>query len=517
MLNHDTLRAQTQDAAVPARRRAAARAGRPGADAALIARSPMTGGELGRIAAHTPDEVAAIVGRAADAFAAWRLVPGPVRGQLVREFGELLREHKEDLGALVSIEAGKIRSEGLRRGAGDDRHLRPRRRPVPPAVRPHDRLRAPRPPDDGAVAPARRRRRDQRVQLPGRGLVVEHRARPGLRRHRGLEAVGEDAADRARLPGAAGRGGPPGRRARAASAQLVLGGAEVGEALVDDQRVALVSATGSTRMGRAVAPRGGRRASAGCCSSSAATTPRSSRPSADLDLDRARHRLLGRRAPPGSAAPRCAGSSRTRSIADELTGGSRRPTGRCRSARRWRTGTLVGPLIDAGRLPGLRRRARRRPRPTAASWSPAARAGAGRRGAGRALRRARDRARCPRRPTSCSSETFAPILYVLTYDDPRRGDRAAQRRAAGPVVVDLHPRPARGRALHCRPTARTAGSPTSTSGRRAPRSAARSAARRRPAAAASPARTPGGPTCAARPTRSTTPTELPLAQGVSFG
>ena len=40
-------------------------------------------------------------------------MPAPVRGQLVRELGNLLREHKEDLGALVSIEAGKITSEGL--------------------------------------------------------------------------------------------------------------------------------------------------------------------------------------------------------------------------------------------------------------------------------------------------------------------------------------------------------------------------------------------------------------------
>ena len=66
----------------------------------------------------------------------------------------------------------------------------------------------------------------------------------------------------------------------------------------------------------------------------------------------------------------------------------------------------------------------------------------------------------------------------------RRGDRAAERRAAGPVVVDLHQRPARGRALPVGATARTAASPTSTSARRAPRSAARSAARRKPAAAA---------------------------------
>ena len=73
---------------------------------------------------------------------------------------------------------------GARRGAGDDRHLRLRGRPVPPALRPHDALRAPGPPADGDLAPARRRRRHQRLQLPRRGLVVEHRRRPGLRRPR---------------------------------------------------------------------------------------------------------------------------------------------------------------------------------------------------------------------------------------------------------------------------------------------------------------------------------------------
>src|SRR5215510_2855178 len=79
----------------------------------LIARSPITGGELARLSAHTPGEVAEIVGRAYEAFGTWRLVPAPVRGAFVRELGELLRQHKDDLGTLVSIEAGKIRSEGL--------------------------------------------------------------------------------------------------------------------------------------------------------------------------------------------------------------------------------------------------------------------------------------------------------------------------------------------------------------------------------------------------------------------
>jgi aldehyde dehydrogenase (NAD+) len=82
-------------------------------DAALVARSPITGGQLATVRPHTPGDVANIVGEAHEAFATWRTVPGPVRGALVRELGQLLREHKDDLGALVSIEAGKIRSEGL--------------------------------------------------------------------------------------------------------------------------------------------------------------------------------------------------------------------------------------------------------------------------------------------------------------------------------------------------------------------------------------------------------------------
>src|ERR1700710_1085813 len=83
------------------------------ADGDLVAASPTTGGELARLGAHTPADVAAIVGAAQEAFLQWRTVPAPVRGALVRELGELLREHKDDLGALVSIEAGKICSEGL--------------------------------------------------------------------------------------------------------------------------------------------------------------------------------------------------------------------------------------------------------------------------------------------------------------------------------------------------------------------------------------------------------------------
>ena len=50
---------------------------------------------------------------AAEAFLDWRMVPAPKRGEIVREIGDELRDHKADLGALVTLEMGKILPEGL--------------------------------------------------------------------------------------------------------------------------------------------------------------------------------------------------------------------------------------------------------------------------------------------------------------------------------------------------------------------------------------------------------------------
>src|SRR5258706_16141504 len=82
----------------------------------LIVRTPVTGEVIASLRASTPVETAAVVARAREAFLAWRLVPAPRRGELVRRLGALLREHKDDLGMLVSIEAGKIISEGQGEG-----------------------------------------------------------------------------------------------------------------------------------------------------------------------------------------------------------------------------------------------------------------------------------------------------------------------------------------------------------------------------------------------------------------
>jgi aldehyde dehydrogenase (NAD+) len=75
-------------------------------------RSPITQEVVARVRAHDGD-VEPAVAAARDAFNYWREVPAPVRGALVRAFGELVRAHKPALAEIVSVEVGKIRSEGL--------------------------------------------------------------------------------------------------------------------------------------------------------------------------------------------------------------------------------------------------------------------------------------------------------------------------------------------------------------------------------------------------------------------
>lgn len=80
---------------------------------ALKVVSPIDGCELSRVQETSPQELAQIIEKAESAFKTWRLVPAPKRGKLIRLFGEELRAHKEDLGALVALESGKILQESL--------------------------------------------------------------------------------------------------------------------------------------------------------------------------------------------------------------------------------------------------------------------------------------------------------------------------------------------------------------------------------------------------------------------
>ena len=75
--------------------------------------TPIDGSSLGSVAEHAVDDVDAIAQNAQKAFEEWRTVPAPVRGEFVRLLGEELRLAKDDLGKLVTIECGKIYSEGL--------------------------------------------------------------------------------------------------------------------------------------------------------------------------------------------------------------------------------------------------------------------------------------------------------------------------------------------------------------------------------------------------------------------
>jgi aldehyde dehydrogenase (NAD+) len=197
------------------------------------------------------------------------------------------------------------------------------------------RHRARRPPHDGNLASAGRVRRDLGLQLPRGRVVVERGARAGLRRLGGVEAVREDpahgagrACDRERAIEALRR------CARRPAPSLLLGRRDIGEVLVDDHRVPILSATGSTAMGRQVGPKLAARFARAILelggNNAAIVTP-----SADLDLT-----LRGIAfAAMGTAGQRCTTLRRLfvhDSVYDSSCPSSRRSTAACKSAIRAR-------------------------------------------------------------------------------------------------------------------------------------------------------------------------------------
>jgi aldehyde dehydrogenase (NAD+) len=229
------------------------------ADAAstgLIARSPLTGEATASLAAHNPDSVAACIEQAHDAFLAWRLVPGPRRGELVRLLGEELRAAKTDLGRLVTLEAGKIGSEGLGEvqemidicefAIGLSRQLYGL---TIATERPSHRMMESWHPLGvvGIISafnfPVAVWCWNAALALVCGDAVVWKPSEKTPLTALGVQALMLRAIDRF------------GSDAPAGLSQLLIGGRAVGEALVEHPRVALLSATGSTAMGRAVAPK----------------------------------------------------------------------------------------------------------------------------------------------------------------------------------------------------------------------------------------------------------------------
>lgn len=79
----------------------------------LTSYNPSNGEPIAGVRQATPDVYNMVVDKASDCFKTWRMTPAPKRGEVVRDFGNVLREYKEPLGELVSLEMGKIRVEGM--------------------------------------------------------------------------------------------------------------------------------------------------------------------------------------------------------------------------------------------------------------------------------------------------------------------------------------------------------------------------------------------------------------------
>jgi aldehyde dehydrogenase (NAD+) len=246
--------AALRDTARAALRRCGADADRlPGAGRIPVV-SPVTGEALVTVPLADSADVEAAVERAHAAFRQWRKVPAPVRGRLVKRFGELLAEHKEPLADLVGVEVGKIRSEALGEvqemidicdlAVGLSRQLEGR---TMPSERPGHRLMETWHPL-GVVAvisafnfPVAVWAWNAAIAVVCGDTVVW---KPSERTP--LTAVAASALlDRA----AREEGAPEGLNT------VVVADAEGAGALVDSRLVPLVSATGSERMGAAVAPR----------------------------------------------------------------------------------------------------------------------------------------------------------------------------------------------------------------------------------------------------------------------
>ncbi|WP_445000034.1 L-piperidine-6-carboxylate dehydrogenase [Halomonas mongoliensis] len=218
--------------------------------------SPTDGSEIGRVRLESGDVVKSRIDRAQAAFEAWRQVPAPRRGELVRLFGDQLRRHKEDLGTLVTLECGKIYQEGLGEvqemidicdlAVGQSRqlygltiaserpghHMRESWHPLGP-IGLITAFNFPVAPWAWNAALA---------LVCGNSLLWKPSEKTPLCAlacqallERAMQEFGDDAP-------------------RDLS-QVIIGEREAGEVLTDDPRVPLISATGSTRMGREVAPR----------------------------------------------------------------------------------------------------------------------------------------------------------------------------------------------------------------------------------------------------------------------
>jgi aldehyde dehydrogenase (NAD+) len=391
------------------------------------ARSPITGEIITHVARTSPDDAKAAIARAHKAFLTWRKMPAPQRGEFVRLLGQELRAAKDDLGRLVTLETGKILSEGFGEvqemidicdfAVGLSRQLygltiateRADHRMMetwhplgvcgvisafnfPVAVWSWNAALAFVCGDSVVWKPSEK--------TPLTALGVQALVR------RAMERFGE---------------APEGL------SEVLIGGQDLGEFLVDDRRVSLVSATGSTQMGRHVGPRlaarfarailelGGNNAAIVC-------------PSADLPLALRAVAFAAM----GTAGQRCTTLRRLfvhESIYDAFVSRLKRAFDMAEVGDPRTDGTLVGPLIDREAFEAMER-----------ALDEALSAGANVHGGGRLINGPGGPdafylqpalVEMPAQIGPMLRETFAPILYVMRYRELGEAIRLQNASGAG--------------------------------------------------------------------------------------
>jgi aldehyde dehydrogenase (NAD+) len=379
-------------------------------DGDIAVHSPIDGEVIARVRSDAAADIDAKIARADEAFRRWRLVPAPRRGELIRLFGEELRAAKETLGRLVTLENGKI----LEEGKGEVQEM-------------IDIC-------DFAVGLSR--------QLYGLTIASERPGHRMMETWHPLSAIGvitafnfpvavwswnaalaivcgdpvvwkpsektplTALACQALLRRAAQRVG----EAPEGLLEVVVGGREAGERIAGDRRLALVSATGSCRMGRALAPvvasRMGR-----CLLELGGNNGAIIAASAELDLA---VRAIAFAAV-GTAGQRCTSLRRLIVHADikgRLVERLKKGYGSVPVGNPLEPGVLVGPLIDRRAFEAMQ-----------AALAQARKDGGTVFGGERVLA---DRhphafyvtpalAEMPTQTPIVREETFAPILYVMTY------------------------------------------------------------------------------------------------------
>ncbi len=377
--------------------------------AGVEARSPIDGSGAGRLAEASGEEIERAVVKAVAAFDVWRRVPAPRRGELVRLLGEELRAVKDDLAMLVTLEAGKIVSEG----AGEVQEMidvcdfavglsRQLYGLTLPSERPGHHMRETWQPL-GPVAvisafnfPVAVWSWNAALALVCGDPVIWKPSEKTPLTALAVQAVFERAAARF------GPDAPEGL------SQVLIGGRGVGEALATDGRIPLVSATGSTRMGKAVATTVAGRLGRSLLELGGNNAMIVS-DSADLDLA---VRAIAFSAV-GTAGQRCTSLRRLivhEAVADQLLSRLVKAYASLSIGDPRQDGTLVGPLIDAAAGEGF----------DAAVAQARAEGGEVLTGGVHA-----DWAggvyvkpaiiRMPAQSDVVLRETFAPILYVMTY------------------------------------------------------------------------------------------------------